>query len=177
MNFLKTFWTRFAGSRPAAWCLVEAHCRRRSNGDRLGHARADCRGGAASCELSGLRKGDRCALVAPNSIRWTALDLAIIAEGLIAVPDVRSPSRGRIGRDAARRRAGLDLLRRCGASRCDLGVTWPDAPRFVLFDEIFSANSTCPQRRAISRLPPRFHAAGLRSRFCTPPALPAKPRG
>src|SRR5580704_16822849 len=35
---------------------------------------------------AGLKKGDRCALLAPNSIRWTALDLAILAEGLIAVP-------------------------------------------------------------------------------------------
>ncbi|HEY6903173.1 MAG TPA: AMP-binding protein, partial [Candidatus Acidoferrales bacterium] len=34
----------------------------------------------------GLKPGDRCALWAPNSIHWVALDLAIIAEGLIAVP-------------------------------------------------------------------------------------------
>jgi long-chain acyl-CoA synthetase len=38
----------------------------------------------------GLKRGDRCALLAPNSIRWAALDLAMIAEGLIVVPlDVR----------------------------------------------------------------------------------------
>ncbi len=34
----------------------------------------------------GLKPGDRCALWAPNSIRWVALDLAIMAEGIIAVP-------------------------------------------------------------------------------------------
>ena len=33
-----------------------------------------------------LKKGDRCALVAHNSIRWVAMDLAIMAEGLICVP-------------------------------------------------------------------------------------------
>jgi long-chain acyl-CoA synthetase len=33
-----------------------------------------------------LKKGDRCALIAPNSIRWVAMDLAIMAEGLICVP-------------------------------------------------------------------------------------------
>ena len=33
-----------------------------------------------------LKKGDRCALLAHNSIRWVAMDLAIMAEGLIAVP-------------------------------------------------------------------------------------------
>src|SRR5580700_1314507 len=34
----------------------------------------------------GLKKGDRCALIAPNSIRWAALDLAMMAEGIIVVP-------------------------------------------------------------------------------------------
>lgn len=34
----------------------------------------------------GLKRGDRCALLAPNSIRWAALDLAMMAEGLIVVP-------------------------------------------------------------------------------------------
>ena len=35
---------------------------------------------------AGLRSGDRCALLAPNSIRWVAVDLAIMAEGAIVVP-------------------------------------------------------------------------------------------
>ena len=34
----------------------------------------------------GFKKGDRCALLAPNSIRWAALDLAMMAEGIIVVP-------------------------------------------------------------------------------------------
>jgi len=34
----------------------------------------------------GLKHGDRCALLAPNSVRWAALDLAMMAEGLIVVP-------------------------------------------------------------------------------------------
>jgi len=33
-----------------------------------------------------LRAGDRCALLAPNSIRWAAFDLALMAENLIVVP-------------------------------------------------------------------------------------------
>src|SRR5438270_1542106 len=33
-----------------------------------------------------LRVGDRCALLAPNSIRWAAFDLALMAEGVIVVP-------------------------------------------------------------------------------------------
>jgi long-chain acyl-CoA synthetase len=34
----------------------------------------------------GPKPGDRCVLLAPNSIRWAALDFAIMAEGLITVP-------------------------------------------------------------------------------------------
>lgn len=33
-----------------------------------------------------LKVGDRCALLAPNSIRWAALNLALMAEGVIVVP-------------------------------------------------------------------------------------------
>jgi len=34
----------------------------------------------------GLKPGDRCAILGPNSIRWVALDLALMAEGVIVVP-------------------------------------------------------------------------------------------
>jgi long-subunit acyl-CoA synthetase (AMP-forming) len=34
----------------------------------------------------GVKKGDQCALLAANSIRWIALDLALMAEGAIVVP-------------------------------------------------------------------------------------------
>jgi long-chain acyl-CoA synthetase len=34
----------------------------------------------------GLEAGDRCALLAPNSIQWIALDLALMAEGIVVVP-------------------------------------------------------------------------------------------
>ena len=34
----------------------------------------------------GLKKGDRCALLAHNGIQWVALDLALMAEGVIVVP-------------------------------------------------------------------------------------------
>src|SRR5437588_11206425 len=33
-----------------------------------------------------LKKGDRCGLLATNSVRWVAMDLAAMAEGLIVVP-------------------------------------------------------------------------------------------
>ncbi len=35
---------------------------------------------------AGLRPGDRCALLAHNSMRWAAADLALMAEGVVVVP-------------------------------------------------------------------------------------------
>src|ERR1700720_1146672 len=40
----------------------------------------------AYLRTAGLRPGDRCALLAPNSIRWAAFDLALMSERLIVVP-------------------------------------------------------------------------------------------
>jgi len=87
---------------------------------------------------SGLAKGDRCALVAPNSIQWAALDLAIIAEGLIAVPMYARQAAGEL---AAMLRDAEPGLICCGdaALRDAISAAWPDAPRLVLFEDIFSA--------------------------------------
>ena len=106
----------------------------------------------AFLRASGLAKGDRCALVAPNSIRWAALDLAIIAEGLIAVPMYARQAAGELA--AMLRDAGPGLIC-CGdaALRDAISAAWPDAPRFVLFDEIFSADSAVRTERASARLP------------------------
>jgi long-chain acyl-CoA synthetase len=40
----------------------------------------------AFLRAAGLKKGDRCALLAHNSIHWVAVDLALMAEGIIVVP-------------------------------------------------------------------------------------------
>ena len=88
----------------------------------------------------GLQLGDRCALLAPNSIRWAAFDLALMAEGVIVVP-------------LYARQAPADLVammtdsqpRFLFASDAALGDAalkdWPvdaqPAPKRVLFDEVF----------------------------------------
>ena len=94
----------------------------------------------AFLRASGLAKGDRCALVAPNSIRWAALDLAIIAEGLIAVPMYARQAAGEL---AAMLRDAAPGLICCGdaALRDAISAAWPDAPRFVLFEELFASKS------------------------------------
>lgn len=40
----------------------------------------------AYARSAGLQAGDRGALLAPNSIRWAALDIALMAEGVVVVP-------------------------------------------------------------------------------------------
>src|SRR5258708_19559548 len=47
--------------------------------DQVARARAYLRG-------AGLQTGDRCALLCPNSIRWAAIDLALMPENLALVP-------------------------------------------------------------------------------------------
>jgi long-chain acyl-CoA synthetase len=139
MNFLENIISRL---EEAAGRVVLAEAS--AGGDRtatgsdllaqIGAARAFLR-------ASGLAKGDRCALVAPNSIRWAALDLAIIAEGLIAVPMYARQAAGELA--AMLRDAGPGLIC-CGDTtmRDAISAAWPGSPRFALFDEIFSASPT-----------------------------------
>jgi len=84
---------------------------------------------------AGVQAGDRCALLGPNSIRWVAFDLALMAEGAIVVP--------LYARQAANELAGM--MKDCGprlliASDAALGeavaAVWPQAPARVTFDEV-----------------------------------------
>ena len=85
---------------------------------------------------TGVQAGDRCALLGPNSIRWVAFDLALMAEGAIVVP--------LYARQAAGELAGM--MKDCGprlliVSDAALGeavaAVWPQAPARVTFDEVF----------------------------------------
>jgi long-chain acyl-CoA synthetase len=94
---------------------------------------------------SGMQAGDRCALLAPNSIRWVVFDLALMAEGLIVVPLYSRQSPAEL--------AGI--MKDCQpklyfASESTLGEgvvqVWPDAPRYVLFDEVLQHTVPSPSR-------------------------------
>jgi long-chain acyl-CoA synthetase len=83
---------------------------------------------------SGLQAGDRCALLAPNSIRWVVFDLALMAEGVIVVP--------LYSRQAPAELAGM--MKDCqpkllfvGDAALGEGVAqaWPDGPRRMLFED------------------------------------------
>ncbi|HKV81589.1 MAG TPA: AMP-binding protein [Candidatus Sulfotelmatobacter sp.] len=84
----------------------------------------------------GLKKGDRCGILAPNSIRWIALDLAAMAEGLIVVPLYFRQSPVEL---VAMMKDSTPALVCCGDTTLRDGTqqAWPQTPPLPLFDEIF----------------------------------------
>jgi long-chain acyl-CoA synthetase len=85
----------------------------------------------------GLQKGDRCGLLAANSIRWVAMDLALMAEGLIVVPLYSRQAPAEL---VAMMKDSTPSLVCCGdaALRDAIARSWTEAPPQFLFDEIFA---------------------------------------
>jgi long-chain acyl-CoA synthetase len=102
--------------------------------DRVARARAFLR-------TKDLKKGDRCALLAPNSFDWVAANLAIIAEGLIVVPLYSRQAPAEL---VSMMRDCSPALICCGDAALRDGIiqNWPDAPPQYLFDEIFSTQAS-----------------------------------
>jgi long-chain acyl-CoA synthetase len=95
--------------------------------DRVQRVRAYLRG-------ADLQPGDRCALLAANSVQWAAFDLALMAEGAIVVP--------LYSRQAPADLAGM--MKDCQPRLLFVGdaalgeavaQAWPEAPPRVLFEE------------------------------------------
>src|SRR5271170_8462019 len=85
----------------------------------------------------GLPKGERCGLLAANSIRWVAIDLALMAEGLIVVPLYSRQAPAEL---VAMMKDCMPSLICCGDAtlRDAIAENWPDAPPQFVFDEILS---------------------------------------
>ncbi|MGC1963525.1 MAG: AMP-binding protein, partial [Candidatus Sulfotelmatobacter sp.] len=85
----------------------------------------------------GLPKGERCALLAANSIRWVAMDLALMAEGLIVVPLYSRQAPAEL---VAMMKDCMPAAVCCGdaALRDAIAKSWPEAPPQFLFDEVFA---------------------------------------
>jgi long-chain acyl-CoA synthetase len=83
-----------------------------------------------------LRNGDRCGLLAANSIRWIAVDLAAMAEGLIVVPLYSRQAPAEL---VAMMKDSTPSLVCCGDASLRDGIhsNWPGAPPHFLFEEIF----------------------------------------
>ncbi|HVI77241.1 MAG TPA: AMP-binding protein [Candidatus Acidoferrum sp.] len=84
-----------------------------------------------------LKKGDRCGLLAANSIRWIAMDLAATAEGLTIVPLYFRQAPAEL---IAMMKDSAPALVCCGDSKLRDGIlgVWPEGPPHFLFDEIFA---------------------------------------
>src|SRR3984957_5752587 len=85
-----------------------------------------------------LKKGDRCALLAHNSIRWVAMDLAIMAEGLIAVPLYARQAPAEL---VAMMKDCWPSVIACGEQVLGDAIVqeWPEAPPVFAFDNVFVA--------------------------------------
>lgn len=136
MNFLENIFDRLASS-PERIVLEEMRADGRVSVtagqllDRIAAARTFLAG-------AGLRKGERCVLLAANSIAWAAFDLAATAEGIIVVPlYVRQAPADLVSmmRDAQ------PSLICCGdaALRDAVLTLWADAPPAVVLEEVFTA--------------------------------------
>lgn len=96
---------------------------------------------------SGLRAGDRCGLLAVNSIRWVAADLALMAEGVIVVPLYARQAPSELATMLKDSGATMAI---CGddALREGLAKNWPESDPPIhlrLFYDLFDA--TTPDRK------------------------------
>jgi long-chain acyl-CoA synthetase len=89
---------------------------------------------------AGVKRGDRVALLGHNSINWAAVDLALMAEGMIVVPlYARQAASELVG---MMKDAGISLI--CSGDEAlaeGVAQNWPDGPPAKLFDEILAHNS------------------------------------
>ena len=108
-----------------------------ATGRQLGELVAQAR---AFLSSRGLSKGDRCALLAANGIRWVAMDLAIMAEGLIVVPLYSRQAPAEL---VAMMKDCSPSLICCGDAALGDAILqeWPEAPQQSLFDDIFAASN------------------------------------
>jgi long-chain acyl-CoA synthetase len=140
MNFIENIFQRLNRSpnRPVLQAARDGQFVTATCADLLAQIRA----ARAFIRQSGLKKGDRVGLLAPNSIRWATLDLALMAEGLIVVPLYSRQAPNEL----------VNMLKDCGAAmvccgdealRDGIAQNWPDgAPPLKLFDEIFATNAS-----------------------------------
>src|ERR1700688_4146899 len=84
-----------------------------------------------------LKKGDRCALLAHNSIDWVAMDLAVMAEGLTVVPLYARQAPAEL---AAMVKDCWPSVIVCGEQALADAIMqiWPEAPPSFCFENVFT---------------------------------------
>jgi long-chain acyl-CoA synthetase len=101
----------------------------------------------------GMQKGERCVLLAPNSIRWIALDLALMAEGVIVVPLYARQAVAELismMKDSTPSR----IFCHDAALAAEIKKLWPRAPHISLLESVFVNDA-----KSVASAPPG-HAEG-----------------
>jgi long-chain acyl-CoA synthetase len=84
-----------------------------------------------------LKKGDRCALLAHNSMQWVAMDLAAMAEGLTVVPLYARQAPAEL---VAMMKDCWPSVIACGEQALADAIveSWPEAPPHFCFENVFT---------------------------------------
>ncbi len=84
-----------------------------------------------------LKRGDRCALLAHNSMQWVAMDLAIMAEGLTVVPLYARQAPAEL---VAMMKDCWPAVIACGEKSLGDAIVeaWPEAPPHFCFENVFT---------------------------------------
>lgn len=108
---------------------------------------------------TGLQPGERCALLAPNSARWVAFNLALLAEGIIVVPLYARQAPGELAammKDCLPQFLFTSDPALGEAVAKALPPQWSNARRLVLFDEVLQ--EAAPDGALLERPNPRQNA-------------------
>ncbi len=137
MNYLEKIFARMAraSTTPVVGEVRDGQIVSATGGELLGMVEK-ARAFILAC---GLRPGDRCALYGPNSIRWIAVDLALMAQGVVVVPlDPRQVASeiAAVVRDSS---PGLIFCSDEG-----LAANLPPAPETIFFEKIFAGPDAAP---------------------------------
>jgi len=89
---------------------------------------------------STVRPGERCALLAPNSIYWVSCDLAMMAEGVIVVPLYSRQATNELARMMNDCQPRLLFVGDAALGE-SIGETWREAPPRVLLDDVLKGNA------------------------------------
>ena len=99
---------------------------------------------------SGVQPGDRCALLAPNSIRWVVFDLALMAEGVIVVPLYSRQAPGELAAMMKDCQPRLLLVNDASLGEA-VAQAWREAPPRVLLDQVLKENAAAVSDVPVSR--------------------------
>jgi long-chain acyl-CoA synthetase len=140
MSFVDRFLSNLEAHRERAF-VVEVH-RDRLAPTRGALLRAMIEDARESLRAHGVKPGDRVVLAAPNSARWVAMDLAILAEGATAVPLYARQAPGELADMIADADAALVIVGEPGldAALADAGVTTR-----VMLDAMFEGRRIDPR--------------------------------